>query len=188
MNNDLMFSTGENDVETPDKFFDEWNQKCYEDTGQFFGWDVAAVQGNRKCDNYFGPDHKNPAYRNALTIDWPTDVPLWMNPPYGKAEHPCNSKCKKLRCPKRGFHLTEYSPGCIDFVQKASEQALRGCDIWMLLAARTDTEWWHRYVYKGETFRWHRWVKFVDFIEGRLKFVGEADSAPFPSVMVRFKL
>ncbi len=187
MNNNLHFSTGENDVETPEVFFIEWDREAHAATGQNFVWDVAAVQGNRKCENYFGPDHRKPEWRNCLTIDWPTYGPLWMNPPYGKPEYPCKPNCQKKSCPKRGFHLTEYSPGCIDFVRKAVEQAKLGRDVWALLAARTDNEWWHECVWKRWN-QWHPWVNQVHFIKGRLKFVGQKDSAPFPSVVVRFKV
>jgi hypothetical protein len=192
MNNDLMFATGENDVETPDAFFTEWNQNAINATGSPFVWDVAAVQGNRKVADYFGPDHKNPAWRNCLTIDWPKHGPLRLNPPYGKPENACKAQCEKKGCVKRGYHLTEYSPGCIDFVKKAYEECLKGCDVWMLLASRTDNEWWHSYVGKAglgwSHNPWKGWVNFVEFIQGRLVFKGRKDAAPFPSVMVRFKL
>lgn len=48
----------------------------------------------------------------------------------------------------------------------------------MLLPARTDTKWWHRYV-MGH-------AKEIRFIEGRLKFQGGSTSAPFPSVIAIF--
>lgn len=188
LNTDLMFKTGENDVETPDDFFAYWNAKARQMTGSPFIWDVAATQGNRKVDDYYGPDHKNPAWRDCLSIKWPMHGPLWMNPPYGKPENACSSNCKKKGCQKRGYHLTEYSPGCIDFVNKAYEQAQLGCDIWMLLASRTDNAWWHGFVYNKETMQWFPWVNFVYFVEGRLVFKGRNDAAPFPSVVVRFKL
>lgn len=47
----------------------------------------------------------------------------------------------------------------------------------MLLPARTDTRWFHDYIYgKAE----------VRFIRGRLKFGGSKNSAPFPSMVVIF--
>lgn len=48
----------------------------------------------------------------------------------------------------------------------------------MLVPARTDTKWFHRYVTKATEVR---------FIEGRLKFGGASNSAPFPSMIVIFK-
>ena len=48
----------------------------------------------------------------------------------------------------------------------------------MLLPARTDTKWFHEYIYgKAE----------VRFIKGRLKFGGCKNSAPFPSMVVIFR-
>lgn len=47
----------------------------------------------------------------------------------------------------------------------------------MLLPARTDTRWFHDYIYgKAE----------VRFIRGRLKFGDRKNSAPFPSMVVIF--
>lgn len=47
----------------------------------------------------------------------------------------------------------------------------------MLLPARTDTRWFHDYIYgKAE----------VRFIRGRLKFGDSKNSAPFPSMVVIF--
>ena len=47
----------------------------------------------------------------------------------------------------------------------------------MLLPARTDTKWFHDYIYhKAE----------ILFIKGRLKFGGCKDAAPFPSMVVIF--
>jgi len=45
-----------------------------------------------------------------------------------------------------------------------------------LLPARTDTKWFHQYCAKGQIW----------FIEGRLKFGGSKNSAPFPSMIVFF--
>ena len=48
----------------------------------------------------------------------------------------------------------------------------------MLLPARTDTRWFHDFIYgKGAEIR---------FIKGRLKFGGGTANAPFPSMVVVF--
>lgn len=48
----------------------------------------------------------------------------------------------------------------------------------MLIPARTDTKWFHDYIYgKAE----------VRFLRGRLKFGDSINSAPFPSMVVIFK-
>ena len=48
----------------------------------------------------------------------------------------------------------------------------------MLVPARTDTRWFHEYIYGKAEIR---------FIKGRLKFSGSKDSAPFPSMIVVFR-
>jgi site-specific DNA-methyltransferase (adenine-specific) len=47
----------------------------------------------------------------------------------------------------------------------------------MLIPARTDTKWFHDYIYGKAEIR---------FIKGRLKFGGCNNSAPFPSMVVIF--
>lgn len=48
----------------------------------------------------------------------------------------------------------------------------------MLIPARTDTIWFHEYIYKKAEVR---------FLKGRLKFGSSKNSAPFPSMIVIFK-
>ena len=64
-----------------------------------------------------------------------------------------------------------------DWVRKAFESAQAGATVVCLLPARTDTRWWHDYAAQGE----------VRFIQGRLKFGGGKNSAPFPSAIVIFR-
>lgn len=47
----------------------------------------------------------------------------------------------------------------------------------MLIPARTDTRYFHEYIYGKAEIR---------FIKGRLKFGGNKNSAPFPSMVVIF--
>jgi site-specific DNA-methyltransferase (adenine-specific) len=60
------------------------------------------------------------------------------------------------------------------WVKKCSEY--EGVSV-MLLPARTDTRWFHDYIYGKSEIR---------FIKGRLKFGGSKNSAPFPSMVVVF--
>lgn len=48
----------------------------------------------------------------------------------------------------------------------------------MLLPARTDTQWFHEYIYGHAEIR---------FIKGRLKFGNAQNNAPFPSMIVIFR-
>jgi phage N-6-adenine-methyltransferase len=63
------------------------------------------------------------------------------------------------------------------WVRKAAESAGGGTKVVCLLPARTDTKWFHDYVLPYGK---------VEFIRGRLKFGGGANSAPFPSMLVVF--
>ena len=49
----------------------------------------------------------------------------------------------------------------------------------MLLPVRTDTKWFHKYIYKKD-------IVEIRFIKGRLKFGDSKNSAPFPSMIVIF--
>ncbi len=86
--------------------------------------------------------------QDGLVQDWDRQI-VWMNPPYG---------------------------GEIGrWVRKASEA--RGGTVVCLLPARTDTRWFHDYVYgKAE----------VRFVKGRLRFGSSAVNAPFPSMVAIF--
>ena len=63
-------------------------------------------------------------------------------------------------------------------------EAERGATVVMLIAARTDTIFFHDYIYKKENTE-------IRFIKGRLKFTDEngtaGDPAPFPSMIVIFR-
>ncbi len=62
------------------------------------------------------------------------------------------------------------------WVKKASDTT--GGVVVMLIPARTDTKYFHQYIYNKSEIR---------FIKGRLKFGGSQNSAPFPSVVVIFR-
>ena len=50
----------------------------------------------------------------------------------------------------------------------------------MLIPSRTDTRWFHEYVYQKSNVE-------IRFIKGRLKFGGAKNSAPFPSMILIFR-
>lgn len=64
------------------------------------------------------------------------------------------------------------------WVKKAAEEAQRGALVVMLIPARTDTRWFHDYIYHKAEIR---------FIRGRLRFSGSKTPAPFPSMVVIFR-
>lgn len=138
--------------ETPQDLFDLYDAKWC------FGLDAAASAENAKCARWFGPQGET---ADALLVDWPTDVPIWLNPPY-----------------KRGVQNR--------FVAKAVDTSLRGGCVVALLPVRTDTKMWHSTIWDAAVGRPHPWVKGIDFLKGRVQFVGADDAAPFPSCVVTF--
>lgn len=86
---------------------------------------------------------------DGLKQNW-KGLRCWMNPPYGRE------------------------------ISKWIEKASRGgADIVVaLLPARTDTRWFHDFIYKKTEIR---------FLRGRLRFGGNANSAPFPNMIVIFR-
>lgn len=129
-----------------------------------FDLDAAASESNTKCNHFFTIKD------NALEQTWyrPGEgiYVIWCNPPYGRV---VTGK----------------------WVKKFEEEANKGATVVALLPARTDTRWFHQYIweplgYKGEVQI--RWIK------GRLKFEldgkpildkhGRPQSAPFPSMVV----
>ena len=88
--------------------------------------------------------------QDGLQQQW--DGVIWCNPPYGR-------QIKQ-------------------WVKKASEAAASGNTVVMLIPARTDTEWFHEYVYGKAEIR---------FIRGRVKFGDSKNSAPFPSMVCVFR-
>jgi phage N-6-adenine-methyltransferase len=66
------------------------------------------------------------------------------------------------------------------WVQKCYEESVRSQIIVMLIPVRTDTKYFHKYIYKKADIR---------FIKGRVKFVYKKckNAAPFPSMIVVYK-
>ena len=65
------------------------------------------------------------------------------------------------------------------WVQKAYEESQKpNTTVVMLLPSRTDTKWFHEYIYGKAEIR---------FVRGRLRFGGSTHNAPFPSMVVVFR-
>ena len=88
--------------------------------------------------------------QDGLSLLWKGRV--WCNPPYGRQVG--------------------------QWVEKAYMSAQAGALVVMLLPARTDTAWFHDYVYRKAEIR---------FVRGRLKFGGSKTGAPFPSMLCIFR-
>lgn len=90
---------------------------------------------------------------DGLSKDWGGHR-VFCNPPYGRKE------------------TGKWVKKCYDESRKP------GTIIVALIPARTDTKWFHEYVFKT--------TAEVLFIKGRLKFGDGKNSAPFPSMVVIF--
>ena len=90
--------------------------------------------------------------QDGLTMPWKGIV--WCNPPYGREIG--------------------------QWVRKALFASVNGATVVMLIPARTDTKWFHDYIYKRDNVE-------IRFVKGRLKFGNSKNSAPFPSMVVVFK-
>lgn len=199
MLNPALFSSDKLDWETPAEVF----MPIHEEFG--FDLDVAANLHNRKVERFIGPrtdgqledlagrlvrlaqryesalakhnagegpkptglaTQRAKLYQefceeigeDALTRTWEGER-CWLNPPYGQA------------LPK--------------WIATAKHWARDGSLVACLLPSRTDTRYWHRYIWDGKNHRPQKGVE-VRFLPGRIKFVGAPTSAPFPSVVVIF--
>ncbi len=94
---------------------------------------------------------------DGLKQNW-TGLRIWVNPPYSRT-----------------------ATG--QWVEKA---ATGGADIVvMLLPARTDTKWFHKWIWDRNIDAPRPHV-VLEFIQGRIKFDGAKNGAPFPSMVVIF--
>ena len=129
---------------------DKWStpQDFFDELNSEFGFTLDPCAD----DN----NHKcNKYYTEAddgLLQDWQGEI-VFCNPPYGKAIK--------------------------DWVRKAY---IEGCKpnttVVMLIPARTDTIYFHKYIYHKAEIR---------FLKGRLKFGNSKNSAPFPSMVVVYR-
>lgn len=95
---------------------------------------------------------------DGLRQDWGYGV-CWMNPPYGRSiKH---------------------------WISKAWEASEDGAVVVCLIPARTDTQWWHDYIW-DESINAPRNGVQLRLVKGRIRFEGQKSSAPFPSVIVIF--
>lgn len=92
---------------------------------------------------------------NGLIQDWTGEV-VFCNPPYGREIYDWAAKCH--------YEWKEHNVTVV-----------------MLIPARTDTRWFHDYIYHQAE---------IDFLRGRLAYTcegGNSQKAPFPSMIVIFR-
>lgn len=89
---------------------------------------------------------------DGLQQDWGAHV-VFCNPPYGRAMR--------------------------DWARKCCFASQAGATVVLLAHARTDTRWFHDWVYGKATE--------IRFVKGRLKFGAGTQSAPFPSLVAVYR-
>lgn len=91
----------------------------------------------------------------------------------------CDDGLKQEWCGHTVFCNPPYGKELPLWVQKCYEQHNKyGITIVLLIPARTDTKYFHKYIYGKSEIR---------FIQGRLKFSNSKQSAPFPSMVVVYR-
>lgn len=133
---------------------------------------------------------------SSVTDEWYTPIDFYneLNKEFNFNLDPCatdiNHKCAKYFTKEDNGLLQSwggYNVFCNPpygrvinaWVQKAYNESKKDNTlIVMLLPARTDTKWFHNFIYHKAEIR---------FIKGRLKFGGCKNSAPFPSMLVIYR-
>ena len=133
-----------------------------------FTIDASADETNHLLPRWWGPG--SPLGVNALEVSWAGET-CWLNPPYSNI---------------------------LDFTRKARYESLfNGVTTVMLIPSRTDTKYWHKYIWNEYDNKFQEGVE-GRFIKGRLKFrrtnaildpsqpAPALQPAPFPSVVIIF--
>jgi hypothetical protein len=142
-----------------------------------WGW---GDTGARPCDPTGGP-----AVSWDSTVEHGAGVQSLQQSETARA-----AKCPRCGIPGR-FATVYVNPPyqrgvqCL-FIAKAVEQAAKGATVVMLLPSRTDTAYFHEFIWDREAHMPKRGVQ-IRFLKGRLKFNGATNSAPFPSIVVIFR-
>ena len=153
---------------TPQPLFDKYNDEFD------FDLDAAATFANTKCQRFIGPPGYKPYHQvlmrgpktcvggDALAPGEWLGSRIWLNPPYGR-------ELKK-------------------WYNQVVWQAVHYKKLVVMLApSRTDTAYWHDYVWNAAERAPRPWVDRIDFLKGRIKFEGAEHGAPFPSAVIVFR-
>jgi len=119
-------------------------------------FEALAAEFHFTLDPCATPDNAKCAHyftkeQDGLKQDWARHI-VFCNPPYGR-------------------HMR-------DWARKCYEASRDGATVVLLAHARTDTRWFHDWVYGKAELR---------FVRGRLKFGDGQQSAPFPSVVAVYR-
>lgn len=137
----------------------------------------------------------HPALYSSRSEEWPTPADFFatLDAEFGFTLDPCTSaeaaKCTKFYTKEQDglaqdwgratvFCNPPYGKRIGPWARKCYEASLAGATVVLLVHARTDTRWFHDWVYGKAELR---------FVKGRLKFGDGTQSAPFPSLVAIFR-
>ena len=137
----------------------------------------------------------SPTLYASRTDEWPTPAAFFaeLDREFGFTLDPCATR-QNATCPR---FFTEDDDGLVQdwgaqtvfcnppygravgaWVRKCHEAARAGATVVLLIPARTDTRYFHQWIYGKAELR---------FVRGRLKFGDGRQSAPFPSLVAVFR-
>jgi len=137
----------------------------------------------------------NKSLFSSNTDEWETPQELFnkLNEIYNFTLDPCasvnNHKCKKYFTKEENGLLKSWQNEIVfcnppysnikEWVKKCyDEYKKNNITIVLLIPARTDTLYFHNYIYH---------IANIEFLKGRLHFSNSKNSAPFPSMIVYYK-
>ena len=138
----------------------------------------------------------HPSLYSSGTDDWPTPQSFFdtLHAEFGFTLDPCatreNAKCAAfftrehdgLRQDWRGHRVfcnPPYGRAMREWACKCYEASKAGALVVLLAHARTDTRWFHDWVYDK--------AAEIRFVRGRLRFGNGAQCAPFPSLVAIYR-
>lgn len=151
-----MFSSASTEWVTPPEIYDPLNAVFHFET------DPCTTK-----DNPLGTKTFYTKESNGLERPWFENT--FINPPYGKE---IGLWVREARRRQVGFY---------DYYNQRHHEI-----IVMLLPARTDTKWFHDYIWDSGYSIPKNGIE-IRFLKGRIKFVGAKNPAPFPSMICIFK-
>lgn len=176
---EVLFASTSGEYGTPD-----WVYKPLDDRFHFTLDAAASHEGNAK--------HKTPLYytkeglyskyfstpslrthKDGLTGAWGSGLYAWRGD--GGSDF---LRFGGPRATQRVWLNPPYGRGIEDWVRKCAVEAQSCKVVVALLPARTETDWFQRWVFPYAE---------VHFLMGRIRFVGGASSAPFPSVIAVYQ-
>ena len=127
--------------------------------------DCAAQEGDQVAPEWLGPDHLDPARRDALAFEH------WADVTRSETGHACH-----------GFLNPPFSMASQGFVERAIATAAAGMPMTVILPARVDTRVFQDLIFPT--------ADEVRFLRGRIRYGRgdgkRADPAPFPTALIRF--